>query len=593
MSVEARPSPHEATAGQAPPAPARPPRLWPAVALVGLYWAVVVVSYSLELTTFMRFITRLGAAVLLTPAFLVWWWVRRRVRFADRLFGFAAVVGTGVVAAQFCHPSVGGVFGLLIGGAPIVLTALVGWMVLARVAPAGCQRLGLLAAVTLAWGFLTLIRTDGLDGEQHMAIHWRWTPTAEELVLAEKSRSADAPRPVAAAAALTLSPGDWPGFRGPGRVSVVRGSGITTDWKTNPPRLVWRQRVGPAWSSVTVIGDRLYTQEQRGEQEAIVCYDAATGRQVWAHEDATRFWETVAGAGPRATPAFAEGRVYALGGTGLLNCLDAATGRRLWSHDLPADAGAKVPQWGFAGSPLVAGGLVFVYAGGEGDKSLLAYRAGTGELAWSAAAGQSSYSSPQPATLAGTPQVLMISDRGLTAVDPGTGAVLWEHVIAIPGAPRSVQPCVVGLTQVLIASEADLGLALLDVSRDAGGWTAAQHWATKNLKPSFNDFVVHDGHVYGFDGAIFACVDLQTGKRRWKDGRYGHGQVVLLADQGLLLVTSETGQAVLLVANPQRHEELGQFQAVNGKTWNHPVLAHGRLYVRNAEEMACYEFGGR
>jgi outer membrane protein assembly factor BamB len=130
---------------------------------------------------------------------------------------------------------------------------------------------------------------------------------------------------------------------------------------------------------------------------------------------------------------------------------------------------------------------------------------------------------------------------------------------------------------------------LLEVKRDGGAWSVTQRWASQRLKPSFNDFVVHDGFIYGFDNNVFCCLDLQTGKRRWKEGRYDHGQVLLLAEPGLLLVVSERGEAVLLAARPDRHEELGRFQAVEGKTWNHPVLAHGRLYVRNATEIACYE----
>jgi hypothetical protein len=170
--------------------------------------------------------------------------------------------------------------------------------------------------------------------------------------------------------------------------------------------------------------------------------------------------------------------------------------------------------------------------------------------------------------------------------------VLWEHATkgrTTWGLIRCDQPHPVGNDQVLIASEVDAGAVLIDVVHDGTTWAATEHWASPNLRPSFNDFVVHDGAVYGFDGTIFCCVDLQTGKRRWKDGRYGHGQVLLLADQPLLLVLTEDGQAVLVAANPERHEELGQFQAIKGKTWNHPVIAGGRLYVRNAEEIACYD----
>src|SRR5262249_53475164 len=161
-----------------------------------------------------------------------------------------------------------------------------------------------------------------------------------------------------------------------------------------------------------------------------------------------------------------------------------------------------------------------------------------------------------------------------------------------PHAPRAVQPHVLDGNQVLIASEADFGLALFEVRHDGSSWNTKALWTSKDMKPSFNDCVVHKGHAYGFDGPQFCCVDLKTGKRCWKAGRYGHGQVVLLADQGLLLVLSETGDAILVPADPtptDEPRELGRFKALEGKTWNHPVLAHDRLFVRNAKEMACYE----
>jgi outer membrane protein assembly factor BamB len=254
------------------------------------------------------------------------------------------------------------------------------------------------------------------------------------------------------------------------------------------------------------------------------------------------------------------------------------------------DAGARPPIWGFACSPLVAGGKVIVFAGGDGDKGLLAYDADSGKLAWSAAVGQLNYTSPQPASLGGEEQVLFLGDSSLTAFEAASGRVLWDYASKgrTTGLPRSTQPHIVGTGQVLFGSEVDAGTVLIDVAHDGLTWTPTERWASRDLRPSFNDFVVHDGNIYGFDGNIFSCVDLQTGKRRWKEGRYGHGQVLLLADQPLLLVLAENGEAVLVAANADKHEEIGQFQALKGKTWNHPVIAGGRLYVRNAEEIACY-----
>ncbi|MBI3840210.1 MAG: PQQ-binding-like beta-propeller repeat protein, partial [Planctomycetia bacterium] len=229
-----------------------------------------------------------------------------------------------------------------------------------------------------------------------------------------------------------------------------------------------------------------------------------------------------------------------------------------------------------------------VFAGGDESKGLLAYRAATGEPAWTTATGPISYSSPQLVSINGQPQMLLLSDRGLVSVDPESGSVLWQHEAPGSGIWRVVQPRQVDDNGILIGSE-DLGSVRLDIAHDAGSWTPAQRFRSRAIRPAYNDFVLSDGFVHGFDEGLFCCVDAQSGKRRWKAGRYGHGQVLLIADQRVLLVISESGEAVLVTASPEGHEELAWFQAVKGKTWNHPVIAHGRLYVRNDEEIACYE----
>jgi outer membrane protein assembly factor BamB len=569
------------------------PRVWPAVALVGLYWASHFLLGWAELPMFVGFLTMLASCGLLTLLFLIGWLAARRVRLSERLLGLGAAVVGGVVTCFLTVPA-GGAMPWVLMTLPWLVTVWTAWLVVAGVVASARTRLvGLPAVLLLTWAAFSLIRIDNLAGDGQMVLHWRWSPTAEQLYLAERAQAGGAaPAAPTTTAALALGADDWPGFRGADRSGEVHGLTITTDWNAAAPRQVWRHRVGPGWSSVAVVGDRLFTQEQRDQAEAVVCYDAATGAEVWAHEDAARWNDGQAGPGPRATPTFADGRLYTLGATGMLNCLDAATGARHWSRDVTADAGAKPPVWGFSGSPLVAGGMVIVFAGGTGDKGLLAYRADSGgEPSWGADVGQMCFSSPQPATLGGVPQVLFLGERALTSFDAASGKVLWQHDVPKGGGglPRSLQPRPLGDGQVLISSEGDLGLALLEVTRAGDGWAVEQRWDLPPLRSSFNDVVVHDGFVYGFDGGIFCCVDLGTGKRRWKDGRYGHGQVLLLAEQGVLLVVAEDGRAILVAAKPDKHKELGAFKAVEGKTWNHPAIAHGRLYVRNAEEMACYE----
>jgi outer membrane protein assembly factor BamB len=323
--------------------------------------------------------------------------------------------------------------------------------------------------------------------------------------------------------------------------------------------------------------------------EVVVCVDAESGDELWVHEDAGRFEENMGGIGPRATPTFANGNIYALGASGVLNCLDASTGNKHWSRSLVEDSGATLPMWGYSSSPLVTKGLVITFAGGTEGRGLLAYDADTGEPSWHVATGQQTYSSPQLAALNGTEQVLFLSDTSLTSVDPSSGAILWNYSREEGTVPPTIQPQVVDDSEVFVSFDPDSGITALHVTRDAQGWQVKKKWSSRSLKPFFNDFVRSGDSLFGFDGNIFCCVDLESGRRRWKGGRYGNGQVLLIADQALLLVISESGELVLLEADANEHSELAKFQAIEGKTWNHPVVVRSRLYLRNAEEMACYE----
>ncbi len=446
----------------------------------------------------------------------------------------------------------------------------------------------------LPWIACALIRSDGLDGDLVADVHWRWAPKKEDAFLAERAKRLEKTSlsvPVEnAPAKLTLQPGDWPLFRGPARNGEIANLRIGTDWKQSPPKLVWKKKVGPAWSSMIIVDGKLFTQEQHDKDEALICCNATTGDQLWEHEDkATQFWDGQAGSGPRATPTFVDGKLYTFGGTGILNCLDAATGKVIWSRDVAGDNKTSVPMWGFSSSPLVYDGKVIVFSG-ENSKNtgIAAYAAETGEPVWHTTSGQVSYCSAQLASLDGQNQILFVTDDGLIAVDPANGTACWNYDAPGHGMWRAVQPTPVGNKHVLFGSE-DLGLVSVDLANENQKWSATQHWKSNDLKPAYNDVVVQDGYVYGLDASILACVDAETGKRKWKGGRYGHGQVLLLPDQRLLIVTGEKGEVALVRADPKGYEELGKFQAIEGKTWNHPAIAQGRLYVRNDEEMACYQ----
>ena len=260
--------------------------------------------------------------------------------------------------------------------------------------------------------------------------------------------------------------------------------------------------------------------------------------------------------GRRQRPRSSTADSIRSGRTGLLNCLDPVTGKMFWQRNIVADTGAPLPMWGFASSPLVVDGVVIVFAGGPDAKGLVAYRAESGDPQWTTATGPISYGSPQPVQVGGETQILFLSDWGLVAVRPATGEVCWRHEAINNSIWRTTQPRLLGDASVLFGSE-DFGLVRLDLSTSNASWTAAERWASKAMKPAYNDFVVSDGAVYGFDGSIFCCVDAETGERRWKAGRYGHGQLLLLDDQKLLVVLSEAGDVILVAAQTGQHQEIG------------------------------------
>ena len=586
----------QTTSGSQPSAelPARVPRIWPGVLLVAMYWAFVTALGRLDLEISTVFLSTMAASALLLLAFSTWWLTNGTIPRRERFVDFSLYALAGIAVGLLCDPSMG-LIGLVFAGVPMVTTAWMAGFALIR-RRESLRRWSVPVVILLVWSLLTLVRVDGVDGQNQATISYRWSPSKEDRYLEQLAAGrtgAPAEEPAAGAEptagqTLEAAEGDWPEFRGANRQGEVHNVRIETDWDTAPPRALWRRPIGPAWSSVVIIGDRLFTQEQRGEQECVVCLDATTGREIWCHQDKTRYSDGQAGAGPRATPTFANGSIYSLGASGILNCLDAASGKLKWTRNIATDSGAPVPMWGFSSSPLVADDVVVVYCGAEKDKGVLAYRAADGQEAWSAAAGPSSYSSAQRATIDGESQVLFFSDSGLVAVDSKTGTQRWSHDAPGHGTWRVVQPRQLDESSVLVGSE-DLGLVLLELKSEDGSYRVAPRFSTRAIRPAYNDFVVCAGFIYGFDESIFCCVDAQNGKRRWKAGRYGHGQVLLVADQPLLLVISESGEAILLAVNPEKHEELGRFQAVNGKTWNHPVIAHGKLFTRNDEEIACYE----
>jgi outer membrane protein assembly factor BamB len=557
-------------------------------------------------------------------AIVVWWVLFSRAPWVERVGAIVLMVATVLATKTIVHDSIAGAGQgklILFLPAPYLALALVAWAVATRYLHDGVRRAALVAAILLACAPFALIRTAGVKGGAGFEFHWRWTPTPEQLLLAHggdepkplppstapppSATPAEVPketptanasvRPAAAPAARLAedeaatpaameTPAEWPGFRGPGRDSVIRGVRIETDWTKSPPVAIWRRPIGPGWSSFAVHGDLLYTQEQRGDDEFVSCYKVSTGEPVWRHRDAVRFYESNGGPGPRATPTLSHGRVYTLGATAVLNALDAANGNVVWSRNAASDTGRKIPEWGIASSPLVVDDIVVVAVSG----TLAAYDRATGKPRWVGPQHGGSYSSPQLVTIDGVAQILLLSAPGVVSVAPADGTLLWEY--SWEGG-AIVQPALTADGGVLINAMSmmgGLGTRRLAVAHDEGGWTVEERWTSNGLKPYYNDFVVHNGHAFGFDGNILACIDLQDGKRKWKGGRYGNGQLVLLADQDLLLVVTEDGELALVKATADQFTEVARAPALDAKTWNHPVLVGDVLLVRNGQEMAAF-----
>jgi len=503
----------------------KPLRLWPGVAAAVLLVLARFVAPAVVPDLAMYAVLGALAASLII---LLWWLFFSRARWMERVGAILLMAAALFAASRVAHESIAtGMMGLMlpIFTIPLLALALVAWAMLTRRCSDGLRRLSLVAVVVLVCGFMTLLRTGGVDGEGDSDLHWRWAKSPEERLLAlgggpggalasptaKPADATSAPRP----AVLTSDRiAEWPGFRGPGRDSIVRGVRIKTDWSRFPPAPLWRLPVGPGWSSFAVAGEVFYTQEQRGEEEVVSCQKMTTGETVWRHRDPARFWESNAGAGPRATPTLSHGRVYTLGGTGILNALDASDGSVIWSRNVALETDTKVPMWGLSGSPLVIDDLVIVAISGR----LAAYEISSGKPRWVGASFGGGYSSPHRLKIGGVEQVVLLSGKGARSVAPADGALLWEH--AWEGG-AIVQPAVIGEGDLLISTcgpSGGLATRRLAVALGAGGWKVETRWTSTGLKPYFNDLVVHHGHAFGFDNSILACVDLQNGERKWKGG---------------------------------------------------------------------------
>ncbi len=396
--------------------------------------------------------------------------------------------------------------------------------------------------------------------------------------------------PGASLAAAAPSQNYWTNFRGPKRDGKYEEASVSTSWPANGLRQLWKQPVGIGHASFVVADGKAYTIEQRRSQEVVAAYDINNGHEVWTQKWNAQFTDST-GDGPRATPTWDQGRIYALGATGELRCLDANSGSVIWGKNILSDNSASNLPWAMAASPLIVDDKVIVLPGGANGKSVVAYNKSTGAPVWKVLDDPQAYVSPMLVELAGRRQIVVVSSYRVVGLAPENGALLWSYSWNTDNGINVSQPVIVDRNRFFISSGYGKGAALVEVKGSGNSFTASTIWENKNMKNKFNPSVLHNRYVYGLDEGILVCLDVNTGERKWKEGRYGYGQVILAGDH--LIVTSDQGDVALVKASPDKYTEVARFTAVSGQTWNYPAIASGKLLVRNSNEMAAFDISGK
>jgi outer membrane protein assembly factor BamB len=477
----------------------------------------------------------------------------------------------------------------LMAGIPLLSSLLLFlWFLFTKRYTGRTRLIGLAVATVLVLGLKAAVKVDGtIDGTGAPNLVWKWSapnqsqaPKIESSVADESLVPAFDPRLVDAA--------DVPQFFGPARDGTVKETKLAREWRTTPPRELWRQPIGQGWSAYSVVKGLAYTQEQRGEDELITCYELLSGKLIWAHADKAHFSQWQGGDGPRATPTIDQGKLYAFGATGLLNCLDAATGKPVWQRSVLTENKLTNIEWGVSASPLVFEDKVIITGGNPKGPVLFAYQRETGQPLWKAGDDQATYASPILATIAGKRVILSNDAKALNGYDPTTGAVVLTHVWGGDKWPKASQPVIISQDQIFLSAGYGMGCQLIRIKAETDGkLTAEEVWSGMKMKTQFNSPALLGGHLYGLDDGRLACIDIASGDRLWKEGRFASGQSLLVGD--LIIVQNESGSVHLCAAKTQGFEELGKIEALSSKTWNHPVLAGRYLLVRNDREAVCYE----
>ena len=375
---------------------------------------------------------------------------------------------------------------------------------------------------------------------------------------------------------------DWPQWRGLGRDGVSLEERLVRSWPPGGPTEIWRRAIGTGYSGIVVSNHHLYTLDQNGD-ESLLALSAVNGQELW-HLSLGSGFSSDQGDGPRGTPAADQELVFAVSGRGTLVAADRSSGRQVWKHDLPREFDSTSPTWGFSTSPLVKGELVLVEPGGQGGGSLAAFRKNDGTLVWSSHGDPVGYSSPLGVEFQGQPQILFFTGRNLLSVTLEQGKVLWQVPWTTSYDVNASTPIWIPPNRVFISSGYGVGGAVFEVGRSGA---PRQVWKNREMRNHFSTSVYLNGFLYGFDNATLKCIDAADGSMKWRARGLGRGS--LISADGMLIVLGERGQLALVEATPGAYNELARAQVLRGKCWTSPTLAHGKLYLRNQEEIVCLD----
>lgn len=376
---------------------------------------------------------------------------------------------------------------------------------------------------------------------------------------------------------------EWPNFLGPDKTGMSPEKGINKDWGAKPPKELWRVPLGDrGFAGPSAADGKVFIIDHEGSQDIVRALDIKTGAEAWRfpYEDAGKHNRGFS----QSTPVFDDGRLYTLSCTGFLHCLEARTGEKLWSAHLKNQLGGKLPKWRYAGSPLVDGDRLVVTPGG--GKGLVAvFDKKTGRLLGQGGGSDTTgYATPVACELGGRKQYVIFAAKDLVGVNAATLERIWSVSWVTRYDVNAATPVVMG-DRIFITSDYRRGCALVQIA----GTQAGIVWENKDIQSHFSTAILSGGHLYSTtDPGRLVCMDPASGKVVWRHGGFEKGG--LIGVNGTLIVCDgRTGNVAMVEMSPAGYKELGRIKPLGGKSWTAPIVADGKLIVRNERAIACLD----